>query len=66
MFKIPIRGEIDGKEIKIVIGNRYKLITDKGIFEGTLIECNDAQFLLKTIDGGLWIDFEIVNDIKII
>ena len=64
MFKIPIMGEINGKSIKIFIGNRYKFTTDKGILEGTLAKCNDMQFLLKTINGGFWIDFETINDIE--
>lgn len=64
MFKIPIYGEIDGKPIKVIMGSRYRIYTDNKEFEGTVVRCANDSFLIKTVDGGFFIDFALINDIK--
>lgn len=64
MFKIPIWGEINNKTIKIIIGKRYIIHTDCNIFEGTILECKNESFLIKTVDGGIAIDFGSITDIN--
>lgn len=69
MFNIPIRGEIDGKDVKIYLNRRYKITTDYEEYEGTLVEFDDVRerFLIKTIPGGLcglWISFGEIIDME--
>lgn len=64
MFKVPIWGEIDGRPIKIFLGRRYAITTNHDVFEGTITECENERFLIKTSDGGFKIDFELITDIK--
>lgn len=64
MFKKPILGEIDGKSIKVILGRRYKISTDNNIFEGIITKCNNDSFLIKTVEGGFVINFELINNIE--
>jgi len=59
MFKIPIKGEIDGRNITIYLNKRYKIITNNKEYEGTLMKCDekDEKFLIKTVEVGYWIPF---------
>ena len=51
MFKIPIKGEIDGRDITIYLNKRYKIITNNKEYKGTLTKCDDIDevFLIKTV-----------------
>ena len=64
MFRVSIMGEIDGKSIKVFLGRRYKIYTSNNVFEGTITECKNESFLIKTVEGGFVIDFELISDIK--
>lgn len=64
MFKVPIWGEINGKPIKIFLGKRYEISTDENKFEGTILELKNESFLIKTIDGGFRVHFNLITDIK--
>lgn len=64
MFNIPIHGEVNGKNIDIFLGRRYKIETDSGDFGGTITKCENDSFLIKTVDGGFFIDFDLINNIE--
>lgn len=64
MFKIPIWGEIDSRTVKVVLGRRYKISTSNKVFNGTITECKNESFLIKTVEGGFTISFELINDIE--
>lgn len=64
MFTIPIYGEIDGKTVKVILGNRYRITTNEKEFEGTVTELKDNSFLVKTVKGGFIVDFKLINKIE--
>lgn len=64
MFNIPIWGEIDGRTIKVFFGRRYRISTNDNVFEGTITDCDNKSFLIKTVDGGFGVDFELINNIE--
>lgn len=64
MFRIPIYGEIDGKNIRVLLGKRYKISTNDNVFEGTIAKMINNSFLIKTVNGGFWVDFDLINDIE--
>lgn len=64
MFTIPIYGEIDGKTVKVILGNRYKITTNEKEFEGTITELKNNSFLIKTIEGGFTVDFKLIDKIE--
>lgn len=64
MFTIPIYGEIDGKTVKVILGNRYRITTNEKEFEGTVTELKDNGFLVKTVKGGFIVDFKLINKIE--
>lgn len=68
MFNIPIIGEIDGKEIKVFTGRRYRMTVYKDdlniVYVGRVVKCADNHFLIKTCFGGYWVDFDDIVDIE--
>lgn len=64
MFRIPIYGEVNGRGIKVNIGDRYLLTTIDKVYEGTITECDGSSFLIKTVDGGFHIDFDDIEGIE--
>ena len=68
MFKTALSGEVNGKEISLYCGKRYKIyIKDNdghtNILEGFYIEYKGNELLLKNIDGRWWISFDAIEDI---
>lgn len=64
MFRIPIYGEINGKEVKVNIGDRYIISTLKNKYEGRITKCVEDSFLIKTVEGGIYINFDDIEDIE--
>lgn len=64
MFTIPIYGEIDGKTVKVILGNRYRIITNEKELEGTITELKNNSFLIKTVKGGFTVDFKLIINIE--
>ena len=64
MFITPIYGEINGKPIKIILGKRYKITTKDNVFEGTIRGYEKDCFFVSTVNYGIYIDFENINDIE--
>lgn len=66
MFNIPIRGEIDGRDIAVYLGKRYSITAKGKYYEGVLSKCDkiDEKFLIKTVNGGCWIPFTEIDSME--
>lgn len=64
MFRIPIFGEVNGRRVKINIGDRYILTTINNSYEGTITDCDGTSFLIKTVDGGFRVDFNDIENVE--
>lgn len=66
MFNIPIRGEIDGRDIAVYLRKRYGITANGKYYEGVLAKCDkiDEKFLIKTVNGGYWILFSEIDNIE--